>query len=279
MVKRASMTLALALLGCTTPRTEILVVTDTDLATPSELDEMRVDVTGPGGDMMSSFARFDGGEPPPPRVLGLVHDGNRLGPYTIVARGFRAGGVVVERRAEVSFQPQRTVLLRIDLDRDCIGVSCASGETCAAGACRDVEVAPQELEDWTGQVPIAPIGDGGQEPPRDGGSPPSDAGCTPADEQCNERDDDCDGSIDEDFDLANDPAHCGACDNVCDAGARSSAGCSSGACTLECEAGWGDCDDDASNGCEADLGEPETCGSCGTRCRPPNRECCDGSCC
>ncbi|MBN1771989.1 MAG: hypothetical protein JXB32_12040 [Deltaproteobacteria bacterium] len=43
-------------------------------------------------------------------------------------------------------------------------------------------------------------------------------GCTPVPEVCNGLDDDCDGMVDEDFDLATDPANCGACGNVCAAG-------------------------------------------------------------
>jgi hypothetical protein len=46
-------------------------------------------------------------------------------------------------------------------------------------------------------------------------------------EACNGLDDDCDGMVDEDFDLATDPAHCGACGSACSAGMR----CADGVCT------------------------------------------------
>lgn len=44
--------------------------------------------------------------------------------------------------------------------------------------------------------------------------------------------------------------------------------CTDGACEgpLECEAGWGDCDDDASNGCEANLESDDHCGACNEPC-------------
>ncbi|MFH1811177.1 MAG: MopE-related protein [Pseudomonadota bacterium] len=72
----------------------------------------------------------------------------------------------------------------------------------------------------------------------------------PATETCNELDDDCDGEVDEDFDLAADPLHCGACTTVCDLeGAE--AICVDGQCALgRCEQGHHDLDGIADNGCE-----------------------------
>jgi len=47
-----------------------------------------------------------------------------------------------------------------------------------------------------------------------------------ADEVCDEQDNNCDGLVDESFDLAADPAHCGTCANACLDGA----GCAQGRC-------------------------------------------------
>src|SRR5688572_5543450 len=55
-------------------------------------------------------------------------------------------------------------------------------------------------------------GDGGSD--GDAGSAPPDA-CAGLSEACNRSDDDCDGMIDEGFNLAADPANCGACGNRC----------------------------------------------------------------
>lgn len=286
MVIERTLAVAAALLcACTTPRTQILLVTDTDLAVPSELDRMRVEVRSPGGDVQVAEARFGPGELPPPRVVGLVNTDGRLGPYSLLVQGTRGASeiVVVERRAELSFVAQRTMVLRVELSRACTAVTCGATETCAAGACRAVEIQPEELEEWDGQVPI-PMLDASVPPPDDAGgadagrdSGGADAGCTP--EVCNEMDDDCDGSVDEGFDLDTDPQHCGACGNACSI-ANGTAGCEGGACTVaSCDADWDDCDGNAANGCEADLTRPQTCGSCSTMCRPPNRNCCDGSCC
>src|SRR6185295_16474382 len=63
-----------------------------------------------------------------------------------------------------------------------------------------------------------------------------------------------------------DPWHgCGTC-VPCDLPhARPS--CAQGACVIAaCEPGWADCDHDPSNGCEADLSSPTTCGACNVAC-------------
>jgi formylglycine-generating enzyme required for sulfatase activity len=61
--------------------------------------------------------------------------------------------------------------------------------------------------------------------------------------------------------------HCGRCGNACSF-ARARATCAGGACAVDaCEAGWGNCDSDVSNGCETDTQRSNThCGRCGAAC-------------
>ncbi len=64
-----------------------------------------------------------------------------------------------------------------------------------------------------------------------------------------------------------DLSHCGACGMACAARSNAAAACTAGACRYTCNEGFGDCDGDASNGCEADLrADPLRCGACTTRC-------------
>ena len=42
--------------------------------------------------------------------------------------------------------------------------------------------------------------------------------------------------------------------------------CADGVCSFTCKPGYADCDNDPSNGCEADLNSPDTCGSCENAC-------------
>ncbi len=61
-------------------------------------------------------------------------------------------------------------------------------------------------------------------------------------------------------------AACSGCDNACST-SHSTPGCVGGACQVSCAAGWGDCDLDASNGCEASLtASTSSCGGCGKAC-------------
>jgi hypothetical protein len=75
-----------------------------------------------------------------------------------------------------------------------------------------------------------------------------------------------------DANLSGDPTSCGACGNVCPAGgANTSPVCVDAGCGAACNAGFGDCDQDASSGCEIDLGTTLAhCGACGKPCTVAN---------
>lgn len=90
-------------MGCQPGATEILVVVDTDLRIPDEIDLITAEITDPSGDVRTSEARFGVAEPALPRTLGLVHEGGPLGPYDVVVAGLLGGIEVVSRRARVSF--------------------------------------------------------------------------------------------------------------------------------------------------------------------------------
>lgn len=53
--------------------------------------------------------------------------------------------------------------------------------------------------------------------------------------------------------------------------------CMAGACMTACERGWGDCDGNSSNGCEASLTTAARCGACGHACAD-GQTCTDGVC-
>jgi hypothetical protein len=67
--------------------------------------------------------------------------------------------------------------------------------------------------------------------------------------------------------LLNTMDDCGACGEVCEL-ANASAFCDTGGrCRFgSCNAGWGNCDGDVYNGCEASLESVENCGRCGRSC-------------
>jgi hypothetical protein len=257
----------LSIAGCSSgPRTQVLVEVDSDLFAPEELDGISVTARAPDERMQSAMAALGAGELPLPRVLAMAHGSGPLGPFALTVVGERDGVAVVERRATFSFVQDETRVLRVMLARSCIGETCGDdpGQTCAVGGCRSVEVGQGELAPW------------------DGRPPPLDAAtvdaCVP-DERCNGVDDDCDAATDEGFDLQTDESHCGGCAIRC-ATLHTTSSCESGACVIDaCESGWGDCDEDASDGCETDTTSSTShCGACGNVCRASTPDCCDGTC-
>jgi hypothetical protein len=79
-------------------------------------------------------------------------------------------------------------------------------------------------------------------------------------------------------DTATAESNCGMCGRVCASGPRGTPACVMGACRLTCEAGSGDCDGMAANGCEAALGNTAAhCGACGRACGE-GQACVSGRC-
>ncbi|MBL8604041.1 MAG: hypothetical protein JNK72_19090 [Myxococcales bacterium] len=82
-------------------------------------------------------------------------------------------------------------------------------------------------------------------------------------------------------DLSNTLTHCGACGNSCPARANAAATCAAGTCGFACNEGFADCDGDAMNGCEVELGtSARHCGACNNACVTPNATaaCARGAC-
>jgi hypothetical protein len=68
--------------------------------------------------------------------------------------------------------------------------------------------------------------------------------------------------------LNTDVMNCGACGMECPA-VNGTPSCVGGQCRIECERGFGDCDEDASNGCETTVHDVLNCLGCGEVCMPP----------
>ncbi|XP_024358921.1 uncharacterized protein [Physcomitrium patens] len=86
------------------------------------------------------------------------------------------------------------------------------------------------------------------------------------------------------IDVTMDVDNCGSCGAKCNNVPYSNATCSDQTCVYTCEEGWGNCNDDWEDGCEADLGNDiDNCGACSTVCEKPKffggeAKCSDGSC-
>ncbi len=146
----ARVLLSVVLAGCSDSLTEIVVVADTDMRVPEEIDRIAFSVDASEIDMTmhtSAVSLLDSR----PATLGIVHEGGPLGPLTVVAVGRREGAMVVTRRAVVSFVSGSTEMLRLDLFGDCRDVMCRAGLTCASA---DGECASEaaSLLDWPGSA-------------------------------------------------------------------------------------------------------------------------------
>ena len=243
--------------GCSaTDATQIVLVVDTDLSVPEEVETVQLEITGPGG--MSETERVDlSAGAPRPVTLGLRPAADVLGPIRIVASARKGGAAIIVRTITTSFIQDRSLLLQILLTGDCQGVSCAAEQSCAAGTCVPIALAPESLPSFTGTIP-------GWRPGADAGPD----GCSGGAEVCNGRDDDCDGVIDNGIDLTSSAADCGSCGHACGALAGVATGaCNGGHCAVSCRSGFADCNGDPDDGCEAELSaDPDHCSSCDLAC-------------
>jgi hypothetical protein len=91
---------------------------------------------------------------------------------------------------------------------------------------------------------------------------------------------DCDGNTANgcEISLNTDANHCGRCGNACPRPVNTSPLClTGGTCGILCLTGFGDCDTNPANGCEAAFTADTSCGACGVRCAAT--EACSGGRC
>jgi|GEM_PF-1467261 len=129
-------------------------------------------------------------------------------------------------------------------------VSCTATLTNCDGVCRDLQTDPYHCGDCNTSCPDGEVCSRGV--------------CAAT---CGTGLVDCGGSC---VDLENDPSHCGACDSPCTSHDHSVPFCIGGTCGFVCDAGYGDCDGRADNGCEVPLNTIANCRGCGVVCNYAN---------
>lgn len=228
-------TLALGLLACAQPLTEVLIVVDTDFAIPSELDAINVEVMDPIGTPRAMGPLRS--QRDLPATVGVLHSGGALGPVSVEVRGSISGVVVVQREATFSFVENETRILRINLLRSCRGVTCMAGLTCGENGCRSAQLSAADLEPYQEDLGRIDAGTPGDDAGRDAGT---DAGQ--------------DASVDAGTDAGSDAGPDASIDAGMDAG--SDAGTDAGS----------DAGTDAGSGDPPCVGLPAMCGTGGARC-------------
>lgn len=95
-------------------------------------------------------------------------------------------------------------------------------------------------------------------------------GCAP---MCDVGFADCNNKVGDgcEADLRFDATNCGGCGKACPAPANATTTCAASMCGFTCKAGFGNCDNQAANGCESPLStDKNNCGSCGKTCSNNN---------
>ena len=120
-----------------------------------DIDRMRVVARAGGEVVRDEVLTMQGGtlELPAEVPLEDLADGTAV---QLEIEAFRPGDAVtplVTRTAATEVVGERTLLLRVRLERECVipptGSACAAPETCIGGTCRSPEVDPAELEEYT----------------------------------------------------------------------------------------------------------------------------------
>lgn len=140
------------------PVGELLLVVTTDLSIPKDLDTLHVSITLPGGGtLLDQDYRLDVADPWLPGTIAVVSGPKTTGPVTVRAAGLLAGVERISREVIATVPDDHVVTLPLPLDWLCIGVPCAEGETCQAGACVSATV---DAAAASGVPPLASPGAG-----------------------------------------------------------------------------------------------------------------------
>lgn len=236
----ASLAFSVWVAGCAPSATQLVVVVDTDLSIPNELDEVRVGVTRPDGttetEMLTLASRSA-----LPLTLAVIAEGDALGPIDVTAEGRLDGAVVVTRAARATLVRGESRVLVMHLLRSCVGRACVP----AALTCTEAGCVPRQVTDlppWTGMPPGLDAGTPdvpGLDAPRPDvpglDAPELDAPTVDAPMGCTS-DVDCDDGIDCTDDACGTSGLCTALPNdaLCDDGNRCTDDhCSPGGCTAD----------------------------------------------
>jgi hypothetical protein len=164
--------------GTTEPATQLVLVSDTNIA---DIDEVEFNILGPDDRREVYTAR-----PPAqqaPYYLTLVRSTSKLGPFVVTVTGKGDDGFAMSRTARVWFYPGETLVVPLHLSESCMKLACTD-QQCAEGRCMATDMEHEDLEPWTGEPPKLDDGrDQGMDPatgdddvtePADGASEPAD---------------------------------------------------------------------------------------------------------
>jgi hypothetical protein len=143
------------LCGCATePATQLVVVVDSDLHVPDELDELRVRVLDTDGELATDRTfRLGTGEGNfmLPTDFGVApRDVHAPGLVTIEVSPMLLGRALFVTRAVTGFREGHQLRLDWMLPRSCVvaAAECAAAQTCGPEGCVDPAIDPSTLEEF-----------------------------------------------------------------------------------------------------------------------------------
>lgn len=121
--------------ACSDPLTEVVVIADTDLGLPAEIDEVRFQITR-GTDVSERDASLADADAMPIQ-FSIVHRSGAASDISVVAIGLKDGVEVVRQATKFDFVLGERRYLNMFLSRACVGrLPCeAPAITCVAGEC------------------------------------------------------------------------------------------------------------------------------------------------
>ena len=140
--------------GCEVDQpTQIILVVDTDLQVPLELDRIKIRIEHMGVTAYNLDYHLNpntSGSTKLPGTLAIKTRKDPNHPVTITVTGFLDATEKVIRRARLPFAPEREVMLRMNLLRACLKekVKCQAAETCTELGCKKIDIDPASLPDW-----------------------------------------------------------------------------------------------------------------------------------
>jgi len=134
------------------PLTELIVVIDSELAVPDEIDQVELAVTGPAGTTRTTGrVTLGAGNPSLPVTFGLSPQSDLLSPVVITVTAARIDTDVIVARVRTGFVERESKLVFILLRHQCRDH--VDPDSCTPADCRSVEIAPTALPPWTGTIP------------------------------------------------------------------------------------------------------------------------------
>lgn len=163
MTRRLAALLALTMAGCSPdPLTELVVVINSDMASPGEFDGFRVVVTGNDAQVATDRSYFLGdraGQVSLPADFGITpknHDASRR--LTVEVFATLGGATLFSTRAVTGFVEGKSLRLDMFLAKRCLteAAECQPNETCRVDGCVPEQVDPAGLPEFDPNAPLSP---------------------------------------------------------------------------------------------------------------------------